>query len=294
MLRYGTVAPRPLLSAALRMRLAAWLIGLTAIGCGFASPAGAAPEAPPALMDWLRGETATTKAADERDSSSTSGLPALNGNLNRSFSSLRTSGPSWLDRVDVGVHLQQDLSAAYRVGTVQPLLATPGNEGMVETRTWLAYDALGNRSGALGFGYRSELQDERFQAAVYTRAEENRANDLWRYVFGGNIGWSALQLNAHLINKVAQARPRGRRFEDSVDSYRIELRSDVPTLPWARVGASRFWDAAPTSAGTDTNGYSLRLWMQPFRPVVLETGADDTNHRERDWFACLRLQLRFD
>jgi hypothetical protein len=113
-------------------------------------------------------------------------------------------------------------------------------------------------------------------------------------VFGGNIGWSALQLDAHLINKVAQERRGRRRFEDSVDSYRLELRSDVPALPWARVGASRFWDAAPTAAGKDTEGYSLRLWMQPFRPVVLETGSDDTNHRERGWFACLRLQLKFD
>lgn len=294
MLLYGTAAPRRFSSAAPRIRLAAWLIGLTMAGCGLALPAAAASQAPPALLGWLRAETAIAKAADESDNSSTSGLPALNGNLTRSFRSLRTSGPNWLDRVDVGVHLQEDLSAAYWVGGVQPLLATQGNDGMVEARTWLAYDALGNRSGSLGLGYRSELEDERFLATVYTRAEENRANKLWRYVFGGNVGWAALQLNAHLMNKVAQERAGKRRFEASVDSYRIEVRSDVPALSWARVGASRFWDAAPTPAGEDTVGYSLRLWMQPFRPVVLETGADDTNHRERDWFACLRLQLKFD
>ena len=293
MLLYGTAAPRRFLLAVLRIRLAAWLVGLTSVGCGLALPAAAASQAPPALLDWLRAETAITKAADESDNSSTSALPTLNGNLTRSFNTLRRAGPHWLDRVDVGVHLQHDLSAAYRVGTVQPLLATQG-DGMVEGRTWLASDALGNRSGAFGLAYRSELQDERFVAAVFTRAEENRGNDLWRYVFGGDVSWSALQLNAHLINKVAQARAAGPRFEAPVDSYRVEIRSDVPALPWARVGASRFWDAAPRPSGRDTFGYSLRLWMQPFRPVVLETGADDTNHRERDWFACVRLQLKFD
>jgi hypothetical protein len=293
MLLYGTVAPRRFLSATLWIRLAAWLVGLMSVGCGLALPAVAASQAPPALLDWLRAETAITKAADGSDNSSTSGLPTLNGNLTRSFNTLRRAGPHWLDRVDVGVHLQQDLSAAYRVGTVQPLVATQ-NDGMVEARSWVASDAVGNRSGALALGYRSELQDERFVAAVFTRAEENRGNALWRYVFGGDISWSALQLNAHLINKVAQPRPAGRRFEAPVDSYRVEVRSDVPALPWARVSASRFWDAAPRPAGRDTVGYSLRLWMQPFRPVVLETGADDTNHRERDWFACVRLQLKFD
>jgi hypothetical protein len=293
MLRYGTAAPRRFLSAALRIRLVGWLIGLIIAGCGLALPAAAASQAPPALLDWLRAETATTKAADANESSRTSALPTLNGNLTRSFRSLQMTGPHWLDSVDVGVHLQEDLSAAYRVGTVQPLVATPG-DGRVEARTWVASDAIGNRSGALGLAYRSEVQDERFVAAVFTRAEENRGNDLWRYVFGGDVSWSAVQLNAHLINKVAQDRPGGRRFEAPVDSYRVEIRSDVPALPWARVGASKFWDAAPRPAGRDTEGYSLRLWMQPFRPVVLETGADDTNHRERDWFACVRLQLKFD
>lgn len=291
MLRYGTAAPRRFLSAALLVRLAAWLIGLTAAGFGFSPPTEAASEAPPALLDWLRAGTARAKAADESDR--TSGVPALNGNLSRSFRSLRTSGPEWLDRVDVGVDLQQDLSAAYRVGAMQPLLKSQRGDATVEGRTWLAYDAIGNRSGSVGIGYRSEVQDERFAADVYTRAEENRLGRLWRYVFGGSVGWAALQLHAHLINKVAEETPAGkRRFQEPVDSYRIEVRSEVPALPWARVGAARFWDGAPTVAGNDTEGYSLRLWMQPFQPVVLETGADDNNWREPDWFACLRLQMK--
>lgn len=254
------------------------------------------PLGSPALWNWVTNTTANAlKVAESHRDLTAAGLFALNRGFNSSLDGLREVGPRWLRRIDVDMTFRNDLSTSYRLTAAQPLFHAPSDDTMLEARGHLTYDAAGQTRGQLALSYDGRLREQPFEIDVFAGLQDNWASDDRSYTFGGNIGWSALDLRAQLANKVPGPSPSGEQaFEEPIDSYRIELDTELPSLSWARIRARTFWNAAPTSAARDLEGHSLGLWLRPIQPLTLETGTDDTNQKERDWFARLRVRVKLN
>lgn len=318
MLYHGTAVFRRCVLTSHRLAPAMRLATAIAMSFWAAAPAAAMPGSfgSPAVWSWFAGTSAQAlqavapkneleggcatdtpctrlHAVAPQQSLSTGGVHALNRTIGTGLSGLMALGPDWLNQINVGVRFREDLEAAYQLAAVQPLpLDLAG--GAFEARGRFVYDPAGLTSGQIGLGYNGHGQDEPFALLVYTRVEENWVQDQQRYIFGSEVTWDDLRLQASLYNRVADHPGTGPALREApIDGYQLDLNAPIPSLTWARLRASTFWHAALTEAGEPQIGSSIGLQLMPARPLVLETGTDDTNHTERQWFARLRLRLKF-
>jgi hypothetical protein len=292
-----TVTPRRKRSVALHEVCAAWLIGLVAMS--YALPAYTAGPAPPnSSASWTRfaGAAASAlKAPGPQSDLVAGGLLVLERGINGSLDGLREFGPKRLRRSDLDITLRDDLSAAYRFRTTQPLFRSAFGPTTLEANGDIFFDPDGRSRGQLGMRYAGRLQNEPLDVSVFTGLEVDPTRHQRRHTLGGDIGWDALELHGHLARERRDRPPRGPRLRaQEFEAYQLELGGSVPAMPWARVRARTFWEAAPTKAGKDREGYRVGLALDPVPPLMLETGTDDSNLKDSDWFARLSLKLHFN
>jgi hypothetical protein len=292
-----TVTPRRKTSVVLHEACAVWLIGLVAMS--YALPVHAAGPAPPnSSASWtgFAGAAASAlKTAGPQSDLVAGGLLVLEQGINISLDGLREFGPKRLRRSDLDITLRDDLSAAYRLRTTQPLLRSAFGPTTLEASGDIFFDPAGRSRAQLGVHYADRLQNEPLDVSVFTGLEVDPARHQRRHTLGGDIGWDALKLHGHLARETRDRPPRAPRLRaHEVEAYQLELDGRVPAMPWARVRARTFWEAAPTKAGKDREGYRVGLALDPVPPLMLETGTDDSNLEDSDWFARLSVKLRFN
>lgn len=223
------------------------------------------------------------------------GLLALERGINSSLDGLREFGPERLRWSDLDVTLRDDLSAAYRIRTTQPLLRSAFGPTSLAASGDLVFDPAGRSRGQLGLRYTGRLQNEPLDVSVFTGLEVDPARYQRRHTLGGDIGWAALELHGRVARETRDRPALGSRLSaHEFEAYQLELDTRVPTLSWASVRARTFWETAPTKARKGREGYQVGLALDPVPPLMLETGTDDSNLKGSDWFARLSLKLRFN
>ena len=289
-----TVTLRRRTSVALHDACTAWLIALVAVSC--ALPALATR--PASATSWTRFAEAAARALKATEPQSdlvAGGLLALERGINSSLDGLRALGPERLRRSDLDVTFRDDLSAAYRIRTIQPLLWSPFGPTILEASGDLVFDPAGRSRGQFGLRYTGRLQNEPLDVSVFTGLEVDPARHQRRHTLGGDIGWTALELHGRVARETRERRALGSRLRaQEFETYQLELDTRVPAMPWASVRAKTFWEAAPTKARKGQEGYQVGLALDPVPPLMLETGTDDSNLKGSDWFARLSLKLRFN
>jgi hypothetical protein len=274
---------------------AAWLAGLVATSCALPAEGAGAP--PGSSASWARfaGVAASAlKASGPQSDLASGGLSVLGGGLNSGLDGLREIGPRRLRRSDLEITFRDGLSPAYRLTTVQPLLRSAFGSTL-EASGDVVFDPAGRSRGEVGLRYAGRLRNEPLDVAVFTGLEVDPARRRRRYTLGSDLGWAALELHGRLARESRDRPGAGQGFRaQEIEAYQLELDTTVPRMPWASVRARTFWQEAPTRAGRDREGYEVGLALDPVPPLMLETGTDDSNLKDSDWFARLSLRLRFD
>lgn len=266
------------------------LAGLIILG---AAPAGAgyAPLDSPEVRNWLQNTAAhALKAADPDDDLHVGGIAALNRSLRSGLNALDRLAPPWLQRVDVGLRFDHDLHAAYHLATVQPVVHLDGGRHVVDLQARLDYDHAGATSSRLGIGYRRVGTEDALDASLRGGMEQKTEHE--RYVVEAQLDWSPLSLSGRIFNDVplpkatAETAPR----DPLLDGYDLEAGFRLPFVSRLRAQARLFWRE---NNGNAVTGDRLSLEFRPVPSLRIETGTGASSGQVRDWFARLRVKLKF-
>jgi hypothetical protein len=99
-------------------------------------------------------------------------------------------------------------------------------------------------------------------------------------------------VRAHLYDDVPERPATSQIAARRLDGYDLEVGTQLPFVPWARLRASRYWHTA-VNGETVTTCDRIGLRLNPLPSLEIETGAQrETEHQS--WFARLRWRIKLD
>jgi hypothetical protein len=168
-------------------------------------------------------------------------------------------------------------------------MASAHHDASIDLHGRVVHDASGQTGADVGLRYQGRWYDQDLTFGVQGGIEDRRLEELRRYSFGAELRLSLLEARGTLYNDVP-ARPATREIgERKLDGYDLEVGAQLPFVSWARLHASRFWQAAvDDDTVTTCNRVALRL--TPLAPLEIETGAQ-SEAEDRAWFTQLRWRM---
>ncbi|MBT6404985.1 MAG: hypothetical protein HOK98_07880 [Rhodospirillaceae bacterium] len=204
--------------------------------------------------------------------------------------------PDWLGRFEVEAELAavesgDNLKPEFSVLTVQPLFQ---NADKTETYFTQLQANYGHQFGDdriwvnAGVGYR-EVLDNNTLIGANTFLDYDVEEQHLRASLGGEFKFNSVDISANYYQALSDEKTvTSTQSEEALSGYDAEIRSQLPYLPWARMGFRHyFWNTE--SAEENIKGYEVNLEMDVHQNFQVELAASDDNFGEQEY----RVRLRF-
>lgn len=245
---------------------------------------------------FLSGQALANNNADQ------AALGAIETSIEYLLPGIGADAPDWARRIEFEWQVRENNSPEYSILTVQPLWETDDLQDTLFTQlSYRRYELFGSDRDVanVGVGYRRLLFDNTVLVG---------ANGFYDYEFDYNhqrpsIGieakWAGLDFSANNYWGVSSAHSVDQDAgieEEPLDGHDIELTSQVPYLPWARVTGRRYWWETKTAA-EDIKGWEASLEMDLLQNLQIEAGVSSDNFMkdrdENEIFLMSRFHINF-
>lgn len=202
--------------------------------------------------------------------------------------------PDWAKRIEFDWRFGQDQKPEYSILTVQPLWRSEENVNTLFTQLshnrYQMFDEYRNTSN-IGLGYRRLLDDNQAMVGINTFYDHEWTRRHRRMSIGAEVKMHMLDFHANrylgLSNEVDA---KGDFREKALDGWDAELRSQLPYLPWASIGAQYFrWEKH--KAAEDMDGWTFSGKFDLTQNLLAEIGHTDDNYSSGRWFVRLTFRL---
>ena len=185
--------------------------------------------------------------------------------------SLGDEAPAWLQRTEFSGKFGADGRPEYTLLTVQPLYRSDDKADTVFIQgSQLRYSLFDQDRDTtnLGIGYRRLLLDNTLLVGGNTFFDREWTYGHERVGFGADAMWRMLDFHANDYLRVTQDRDVGSgATERAMNGWDSELRSQIPFLPWAKVGLQRYvWNGQ----FSNVRGWAYSLDMDLTQNVSLQ------------------------
>lgn len=243
----------------------------------------------PAFASAYAGSTSTTDPTLTAFALAKSAIPKY------LLPNLGENAPDWAKRIELEWDVQKNLKPTYSILTVQPLYqdADKQNTFFVQA-SQLRYDMIDKYRDTtnVGLGYRRLLLDNQMLVGVNSFFDYEWTYGHQRASVGGELKWAMLDFNANIYRRITGYRS----INDGTDTtervmngYDTELRSQVPYLPWMRVGARYYrWQS---DLAEDTKGWQYSADADITQNLSVEVGWKKDNFNTSQGFAKFVLRL---
>ncbi|MGE0255052.1 MAG: inverse autotransporter beta domain-containing protein [Alphaproteobacteria bacterium] len=207
--------------------------------------------------------------------------------------SLMEDAPDWAKRIEIQGTLGEDNTPEYSILTVQPLYQSEGLQDTILLQaSQLRYALFGDYRDTtnLGLAYRRLLFDDSLMIGSNAFFDYEWTNGHRRTSIGAEVKFASLDFYFNNYFGLGNFRDSGNNTDEKVlDGRDVELRTQVPYLPWMRVGAKRYyWDA---DLSDDIKGWTVSTDMDLTQNVSMEIGGSDDNLQDRKYFIQLTVHL---
>jgi len=206
---------------------------------------------------------------------------------------LTEDAPDWAKRIEFQGSLREDNKPEYSVLTVQPLYQSDGlKDTILIQASQLRYALFGDYRDTtnLGLGYRRLLFDDSLMIGTNAFFDYEWTNSHRRISIGAEIKFASFDFYFNNYFGLGNFRDSGNNTDEKVLHGRdLELRTQVPFIPWMRVGAKRYiWDS---DLGDDIKGWTVSSDMDLTQNLSMELGGSDDNRQDREYFIQFTLRL---
>lgn len=209
--------------------------------------------------------------------------------------SLGAAAPAWAKRFEFEYNLQEDYKPSYTLLTVQPLYQDANKQNTVFLQaSQLRYELLDKYRDTtnVGLGYRHLFFDNSVLAGVNAFYDHEWTYNHARVSLGGELKFAMLDFNGNWYKGVSSDRTvdaSTSTLERVLDGYDLELRSQVPFLPWLQIGARRYvWQS---DVADDIKGWSYSARADITQNLTVEAGWSDDNYDSNQGFVKFVLRL---
>lgn len=207
--------------------------------------------------------------------------------------------PDWAKRVEFEWSIQENQKPEWSILTVQPLWESDGLQDTVFTQlSQRGYSMFGDYRNVtnVGLGYRRLLFDNAVLVGVNGFFDYEWENHHQRTSLGAEVKWAGLDFGVNRYWGISSAHSvdNAGTSEEPLDGHDIELRAQVPYLPWARIGARRYWWETKT-ASEDIKGWEASAEFDLHQNLQVEAGVKSDNFMtdadENEGFVQMRVHL---
>lgn len=206
------------------------------------------------------------------------------------------SWDDWLSRTEASVDAFRGGKPGYAIETVQPLYQNETKQDTLFTQLRASSnDRFGERRNTfnLGLGYRNLFANNTALAGINVFYDVETKHNLKRWSLGGELRWSAFDLYANKYFGISDwTTTNGGAQEKPLDGYDIDLASQLPYMPWAKIHLINYrWNKE--RATEDLSGNKLTFEGDLTPNIALEFGRNfNTNNIAEDGnFVMLRFRL---
>ena len=207
--------------------------------------------------------------------------------------SLGAGAPDWAKRIEFELDVRDGAKPRYSILTVQPIYQTPDKQD-----TWfvqasqLRYDLIDKYRDTtnIGLGYRRLLFDNSMLLGVNVFHDYEWTYEHRRYSIGGELKWAMLDFNGNWYRAITDYKTvDSSTSERALNGYDLELRSQVPYLPWMQIGARKYhWDS---ELSDDIKGWSYSATADISQNLSVEAGWTNDNYDNSQAFVKFVFQL---
>ena len=190
---------------------------------------------------------------------------------------------------------QKDLKPTYSVLTVQPIYQDADKQNTLFVQaSQLRYDQIGKYRDTtnIGLGYRRLFLDNQAMAGLNAFFDNEWTYGHKRYSVGGELKWAMLDFNSNVYRRITDFKmidASTSTEERAMNGFDLELRSQVPYLPWMRVGARYYrWQ---TDLSDDTKGWQYSVDADITQSLSVEAGWRKDNFSSTDGFVKFVFRL---
>jgi adhesin/invasin len=167
--------------------------------------------------------------------------------------------PEWMKRFEVNWNFFDTNKSEQSVLTVQPLYQSYDKRETIFIQASAFHYALYGDyrwTGNLGLGYRRLLAGNTVMLGANAFFDNEFTYNHRRVSAGLEAKWGPLDFHANNYTGITEDKSASGYLEKALDGRDLALKTQVPYLPWAKVGASYFWWDAE-HASSDMKGASL-------------------------------------
>ena len=187
---------------------------------------------------------------------------------------LGADAPGWLKRTEVTGGLRNDGKPEYSILTVQPLIQSEDKRDTLFIQgSQLRYSMYGQYRDTtnIGFGYRRLLLNNTLLLGANSFFDREWTYSQQRIGFGADAMWQMLDFHVNGYRGLTGDHSVGLAMSERVmNGWDTELRSQVPFIPWARVGLQRYSWSGELSR---VEGWAYSLDMDVTPNVSMELGS---------------------
>lgn len=195
--------------------------------------------------------------------------------------SFGANAPDWAKRIEIESDIQKDLKPSYSILTVQPLYQDPLKQNTVFVQlSQLRYNMIDKYRDTtnVGLGYRRLLLDNQMLVGINSFFDYEWTYGHQRASVGGELKWAMLDFNTNIYRRLTDYKTIDTTTgtqERAMNGYDVELRSQVPFLPWMRVGARYYrWQS---DLADDTKGWDYSADADITQNLSIEAGVKKDN-----------------
>ncbi len=221
----------------------------------------------------------------------------LNSGIDFLLPSLDDYGTDWLKRIELELHLRDNLKPEYSILTVQPLFES---EGMIDT----VFTQLAHRRyrmlkkdrdvSNIGLGYRRLFLGATLLAGANIFYDNEWTNYHKRGSLGAEVRWFGVDLYANIYRHLSGKREVDTaKFERVLDGYDVEWTLQAPYLPWLRARGKRF-EWSTQDVAKNVKGWTAGFEADLHQNLQVEYKAIEANNQSNVEHAVfIRLRYRF-
>lgn len=203
--------------------------------------------------------------------------------------------PDWAKRIETDIRFNEDLEPTGSILTVQPLYQDADKRHTVFTQlSYLNYEQFDDRKNTTnaGLGYRHVAMNNSLLlgANVFYDYEWDEGHE--RLGVGGEVKMAMVDFTANYYDALSGSKTISANVtERALDGFDLELRSQVPYMPWARAGVGYFkWDGEDFD---DVQGVKASLDMDITPNMGFEIGLSDDDDDTQDTQVFANLTFSF-
>lgn len=203
----------------------------------------------------------------------------LESKLKLAFPSLGEDAPDWLKRTEVHWGFFQRGKPDQSILTVQPLFQSEKKQDTIFVQGSLYHYAMFGEyrwTGNLGVGYRRLLQDNTIMLGTNGFIDDEFTNGHRRLSIGAEAKWGPLDLTFNNYFAITGDKTVNGNIERALGGRDVELRSQVPFVPWAKVSARYYtWDAVKATRDMQGPDFAAEFFLHPNFSVEVGRSDDD-------------------